>query len=333
MGQLIKRHITPADNLDGEGIKQFNLNFENHLNYLKECVNNLQIGSSISLDFCRYANTGEYLKRNKVEIFQFLFYAHQFVLASSKFNYSEKAVFTIGKKQVEYEGKNKSLSEWRNSEELQRNLQTFVSLAFIMRDEQAKTYYSGLELFYTKRPFYSVASDFLFSKLSSLMCLGNIVTVKEHINFLISFEENEYQKRQLTDNSSYYDEDFKEDNFSIYSSSYPAMLYQAEQIEYLKLPYLAVLSSIFAEDEVGFNKNLLVALEKHKTYYEGMGGYNEFNESRTDKPEGWVSLWLTCACAIAHDRGMKREVASDYIPEWIVKGEFEGLELGWSKVM
>ncbi|MCU0439112.1 MAG: immunity 49 family protein [Raineya sp.] len=49
-------------------------------------------------------------------------------------------------------------------------------------------------------------------------------------------------------------------------------------------------------------------------------------EIRSD-PKGWLSMALIGACAIAYDKGMKREVESDYIPNWIVKGDFEGLEL------
>ncbi len=324
MVNFIKRHVTPADNWDSESIKNFNLGFERDTNYLKELVNNTQFASSIAQDFSRYANNGEYLKRDKTEIFQFLFYAHQFALASAKWEYSEKALVTIGKKQVEFEGRNKSLSEQPNAEELQKNLQIFIPLALVMRDEQAKKYYNSLELVYTKRIFYIVASDFLFSKLFSLMCAGDIVALKKHLSFLVSFQENEYAKKKTRDTNVHYQKDFKADNFSIYSSNYVPMRYEGEQIKYLKLPFLAVLQSVLEENETDFNKNLLIALESHKKYY---GTCQIEGETIHDKPEGWVSLWLTCACAIAHDKGMKREVTSDYIPEWLVKGEFEGLEL------
>jgi hypothetical protein len=220
-------------------------------------------------------------------------------------------------------GDNKPLLEPRNSEKLQLNLLTFIPLSLIMRDKSSFNFYTNLDLIYSKRPFYQSGSNFLLSKLLCMLC-GDISAIKEHITFLITFEENEYQKRRLDGGRGYSENDFKEDNFSIYSSAHSAMLYEGEQIEYLKLPFLKVLKSIFEKDEVNFNKNLLIALEKHRTYY---GTFLIEGEEINDRPEGWVSLWLTCACAIAHDKGMKREVTSDYIPEWLVKGEFEGLEL------
>lgn len=280
--------------------------------------------TGMAQQFFRDLIRGEITKSQKTVSFQFLFYANQFGLASVKRDYFEKANFTIGKKELKCMGRNKSLLEAHNLGELQLNLLTFVPLSLIMRDKEAQDFYANLELTYSKCPFYSVASNFLFSKLFYLICSGDIMVLKEHITFLITFEENEYQKRRLDGGRGYSENDFKENNFSIYSSAHSAMLYEGEQIEYLKLPFLKVLKSIFEKDEVNFNKNLLIALEKHKTYY---GTFLIEGEEINDRPEGWVSLWLTCACAIAHDKGMKREVTSDYIPEWLVKGEFEGLEL------
>jgi hypothetical protein len=94
-------------------------------------------------------------------------------------------------------------------------------------------------------------------------------------------------------------------------------------IENLFIPLIKVYQAIFSNNENLFNTNIYNALEKHKNHYEG----EEFGESRRGKPEGWISVALTVACAIAHDKGMKREVESDYIPEWLIKGDFEGLEL------
>ena len=123
---------------------------------------------------------------------------------------------------------------------------------------------------------------------------------------------------QNTDYLSVIKEQFPTDKFS-----YNVYYYQT-YLEYIFTPIIGVFKAIFKDNAIVFNEKLSEALLKHKSYYEAD---DEYKESRRGKPEGWVSLLLTCACAIAHDKGMKREVTSDYIPDWLVKGEFEGLEL------
>lgn len=75
--------------------------------------------------------------------------------------------------------------------------------------------------------------------------------------------------------------------------------------------YLFVLSG----DEEELNKTIVEYLETSKTFIleirEGMQWYSDF-----------IKIGVLEICSIAHDRGMKINVQSPYIPEWLYKGEF-----------
>ncbi|MBH0059222.1 immunity 49 family protein [Pseudoalteromonas sp. SWXJZ94C] len=84
---------------------------------------------------------------------------------------------------------------------------------------------------------------------------------------------------------------------------------------HILLPLIAVYRCIFTPDaEAEFNSEMRDALEKHKVFWKKQNSMNK---------EGWISLPLIAAAAFAYDRnGYKLDFETDYIPDWLVKGEF-----------
>ena len=83
---------------------------------------------------------------------------------------------------------------------------------------------------------------------------------------------------------------------------------------HILLPLIAVYRCIFTPDaEAEFNSEMRDALEKHKAFW----------KKDSYKKQGWISLPLIAAAAFAYDRkGYKLDFETDYIPNWLVTGEF-----------
>ncbi len=211
------------------------------------------------------------------------------------------------------------------------NIAYSVYATLILRDKQTQTLYSQVKLVLHENTYYSFRLAYVYVDMLRVLCSGNDAKILEAIDFFLLFQAREREKetpvKQNKANNIYknFDEYYEDDLTTPYSTGTPSYYGEGDETEMLKVPFVLVLKSIFEQDEQGFNQNLLIALEKHYDFYENYQRVS--GESLRDLPEGWISLPLTVACAIAHDKGMKREVESDYITEWIVKGEFEGLEL------
>lgn len=101
------------------------------------------------------------------------------------------------------------------------------------------------------------------------------------------------------------------------------------KVEHTHVPVLRIYHAIFHKDQAQYETAVIAALEQWKAYF-SIGEYElhgqEFDHS-TDG-EGFIALPIIAACAYAYDQGMKLEtVESDYIPKWMIEGNFEGLEL------
>lgn len=86
-----------------------------------------------------------------------------------------------------------------------------------------------------------------------------------------------------------------------------------DYLDYIKLPELELYTRIFSNDNEGFNLALIEALENHKKFW----------KKKPNDTEGWISFPIICACIVAletHD--FKIEVESDYLPIWLVTGEY-----------
>ncbi|WP_041557583.1 immunity 49 family protein [Cellulophaga algicola] len=90
-----------------------------------------------------------------------------------------------------------------------------------------------------------------------------------------------------------------------------------EFVTYLYEPLLFVYEALLRNNEEDFNAQLIEALTRHKTYYDTQ------KNKRCNDSNGWISWRLLGAAALAYDKGIKINVKSDYIPEWLYKGEFD----------
>ena len=261
----------------------------------------------------------ELAHKNSDVSYSFLLYAHQFGYNSCLLRYYEQVALVFGKTRVSTTGDN---TQPGLPIDYLTDLPSFIFLSIILRDPSAQTFYAGVKLQPHENQMYAWRSPFVYAGLLQALCQGNEDRILSALAFTQAFEQHEMEK--ALSRSYVIDEDWQEDSFSEYSTGSPATDWEKEQTQALKLPLLAVLQSILDRDEVAFNEALLVALQKHKSYYEGE---DEYRDTRTGLPEGWLSLPLIAACSLAHQRGLLRSVTSDYIPEWMVRGEFEGLPL------
>lgn len=90
--------------------------------------------------------------------------------------------------------------------------------------------------------------------------------------------------------------------------------YGEPYLENLLQPRLQLWSAIIQKRQSDFDIALEKALDGHKLYWG--------SEENRQKKSGWISLPLLAACAYAYDHGMDLNVESDYIPRWLVTGDF-----------
>lgn len=79
-------------------------------------------------------------------------------------------------------------------------------------------------------------------------------------------------------------------------------------------PQSLVWIAIFQQDQAKLDLALLAGLQAHKEFWG--------NSTNSQKEYGWLSFPLLAACAYAYDHGMDINVESDYIPRWLVTGDF-----------
>ncbi|MEY3444020.1 MAG: hypothetical protein RLZZ519_2301 [Bacteroidota bacterium] len=72
--------------------------------------------------------------------------------------------------------------------------------------------------------------------------------------------------------------------------------------------------AILHDNQAAADNELLICLATHCKVWGS-------KENSQDK-NGWISLPLLAACAYAYDHGMDLNVESDYIPRWLVTGDF-----------
>ncbi len=325
--KFISRHATPYDDIDPESLFNSQETLDNYYTELLSDIPEIQTHPRKKnlLDIATHLATFELslahiLKRDKAYSYQFLFYANQLGFDACLLRYYNEVEITVGTTKVISKGEG---TQPLVTEKLLPYLPNYMHLCFLLRDQTALDFYGSLALVQPENQHYQRRSQFLHSQLLQSICIGNKEKIEEHLTLLIHFEQNEARKKKL-EGRAFYEQDFQQDASTPYSTGYPPLLWEGDQAEYLKLPYLLVLQSIFTHNEPDFNENLLVALENHKAYF---GNFLVEGEEIRNNCESYLSLPLMAACALAHDRGLKREVESDYIPEWLVKGEFEGLTL------
>ncbi|OIN57566.1 hypothetical protein BLX24_18955 [Arsenicibacter rosenii] len=102
-----------------------------------------------------------------------------------------------------------------------------------------------------------------------------------------------------------------------------------EYVEAISLPVITIYHQIFQASQAGFEDAVRLALHQWKTYYTRIRiDENQEEEDRTLWGQGFLSLPITAACAFGYERGLTlSSLESDYIPQWLIEGHFNGIDL------
>lgn len=92
---------------------------------------------------------------------------------------------------------------------------------------------------------------------------------------------------------------------------------------YLTTPMVNLIDSLEQKSSKAFNDVLEKALHSHYEFYKE----KREDYGRPGDSFGWVSLKLLSVCAHAYDKGIKIEVESDYLPYWMITGNFKDCKL------
>ena len=84
--------------------------------------------------------------------------------------------------------------------------------------------------------------------------------------------------------------------------------------------FLIAFKSLADDNEVEFNQNLIKAIKAHKEVWSQKKALNRGGTPLCRENEGFLSWGCTALAAMAHDKGWKLEVESDYIPNFMVDG-------------
>jgi hypothetical protein len=90
--------------------------------------------------------------------------------------------------------------------------------------------------------------------------------------------------------------------------------------QYHMNPYLLSLKSLIDNNEPEFNKNLLAALTTHKEVWGQKKPLRGGTIAMCRDNNGFLSWGCTALAAMAHDKGWKLEIESDYMPVHMVTG-------------
>jgi len=257
--------------------------------------------SSFQRSYLDFFYTGILLQEEKSFVFTSLFYFKilGFLAYKANYNISDDVLMEMYSRSGEIIQRSLRMHKL-----LEHSLLDYIKTAILLRDTEAKTFYASIESRKSipdNRMYLPHEQD--LEQLLIFLCANKDEQILSHL-----------QKMQSFDYISYID--------SLPYTTYFFVPY----IKQILIPSIEVFLAIFGGKKEVFNKVLQEAILQHKVYYEGEDQERD-GGSRRGKPEGWVSLLLSCACMIADEKGFERTISSDYLPEWLIKGDFEGLEL------
>jgi hypothetical protein len=141
---------------------------------------------------------------------------------------------------------------------------------------------------------------------------SNIISTPEPDYCMVEFMQSMFDEskdtvaawQKLWDAIGYFSKNHEPDEYLI-----------AERMVELDASLLLLYRCLISGNQSEFTEQLIDCLDTHKRYYEREEEY-WFNDHK-----GWISWRLLACCSIAYDSGLKIEVKSDYLPEWLYKGE------------
>lgn len=85
-------------------------------------------------------------------------------------------------------------------------------------------------------------------------------------------------------------------------------------------PYVIAFKSLVDDNEADFNQNLIKAIHAHKEVWSQKKALNRGGTPLCRENEGFLSWDCTALATMAHDKGWKLEVESDYMPSFMIDG-------------
>ncbi len=92
---------------------------------------------------------------------------------------------------------------------------------------------------------------------------------------------------------------------------------RSKKLQRLWMPVAELYELALRKEITLFNQQLEIYLQDKKAYI--------IENEKEDDPRFWINFPLLACCAYAHDLGIKITVKSEYIPDWVYRGEFEVL--------
>ena len=213
------------------------------------------------------------------------------------------------------------------------NFANDVCTAILLRDENALSVYARSQadeqpVIQTIAQLHADTPKYCYDRrrvrclqpLLVALCRHDEVAIAKALALAICFEQHEAQRGPVHAHG-WNPTDFQLDYTTPYSPGLPPLHYEHLLAKYIHLPWLLVLERVFANDAEGFNQALQQALKNHYHHYSE--ALNADGEDQIHEANGWASLLLSAACVLAEQRGLPRTVTSDYMPEWLIKGDFD----------
>ncbi|MDJ1486023.1 Imm49 family immunity protein [Cytophagaceae bacterium YF14B1] len=248
-------------------------------------------------------------------VYNYLFYTNQLVRAWFTYTMNDGKPVTvhIADRQIETIGK------FSQSGIDIDQLLVGILTASVLRDTEALKFYATIPLEFTEQAdgMQDILTEIMFF-FHQMLIEGSAKPVEaahahKELEGLLNWEE--YRK--------YIDKNFSEADFRF------MFKYRSWTVSYKFLPVLRIYYAVLSNHQEKYEQYVHDALLKWKEYYQ-----INFTDERgqhldySTEPEGFIAIPILAACAYAYDRGMSLQtVSSEYIPEWLIKGDFTGLEL------
>lgn len=256
-----------------------------------------------------------YFKKDN-ETYNILFYYSQLNYANFliRTNVGNTVHFMVANKEIETTG------VFKNSEIGSSNVVSGICAAQILRDKEKLSFYADIPVTFTEQANQEDIIGELMMHFYQLLIKEEVTkdtaaTVYQQITKLLDWEEYKQYIKVEGFNS-----------LAIWEDVFDA---RKPMVEAQTLPVLLIYYYILTQDQAGYEEAVYEALLKWKTYFT-LPKYTVNGQEIDHSTQSWgyLSLPIASACAYAYDRGMKlKTVESDYIPKWMIEGEFDGFEL------
>lgn len=249
------------------------------------------------------------------DVYNYIYYTNQLIRAwfTYTMNDGKPVTLTVANRQIEVMGK---FSDSRiGVNEVLEGIWT----ASVLRDKDSLAFYAQIPLEFTEKA--GGMEDILFELI--LLFYQGLIKGLDHPNEAVEIHNRLIDLQDWEEYRKYIDDKFSEFEFRY------MFKYRCWEVTYIFLPVLNIYYAVLANRQEEYEKAVHEALLKWREYYSMQ--YLEPNgeeSNHTSYSSGYIALPILAACAFAYDRGMTLQtVSSEYIPEWLIKGDFTGTEL------